>query len=318
MNESTRLHEIEDTCFCYYAGCDSYGGDMEFKIPIRMIQDYLQNDIRYGNTLSDSISLPKDTVAFNTLGYIKKQLNEHLEPVTWCNENTRITGNDGIFIKKSSWHYLDQTIDNTDNRLVIITPCSRIHNLSSLYASMNEYWHIIKHWIIVYDDSTIADTYSFTNDDDIDIIIPHEHESKIVELRTSGNGISGNDQRNYALDWLELRYGENGKDDFFIYYLDDDNIIHYEFWNVFAKLEKDYLYTFSQLRENGQTILHGNKIKWLHIDTAQFLGYYPLIKQIRWLPSMYMADFFYIHQCVINNYQRHRVLDKVISYYNIL
>ena len=99
-----------------------------------------------------------------------------------------------------------------NNKITIITPCSRIHNLPMLYESIK--FDKIHKWIIVYDTTVNSYCHSFI------------HSEQIIEVdcKSSLNGVVGNTQRNYALSLVE--------DDNYIYFLDDDNIIHPDFWKI--------------------------------------------------------------------------------------
>ena len=112
------------------------------------------------------------------------------------------------------------------NKITIITPCSRIHNLPALYESIE--FDKINKWIIVYDTTVNNYCPSFLS-----------HKQIIeVDCKSSLNGLVGNTQRNYGLSFVE--------DDNYIYFLDDDNIIHPNFWKIIEELETDTIHTFNQ------------------------------------------------------------------------
>ena len=108
-----------------------------------------------------------------------------------------------IVIKKG-----DEPIFKNKNKLTIITPCCRPNNLIKLYDSIN--FNYINEWIVVYDEKKIKQNPNILN---------HFNNKKIKEYFHRGNGISGNPQRNRALDKIENK-------NTMVYYLDDDNIIH--------------------------------------------------------------------------------------------
>ena len=113
--------------------------------------------------------------------------------------------------------------------------------------------------------------------------------------------VIGNAQRNYALDILAEKKALHNC---FIYYLDDDNIIHPNLYNLFKFVKKNNIYTFDQKRLSnidgsyGET-LKGNDISWKKVDTSQILLYYPLIKNIRWNINIYQSDYCYIKNAVL-------------------
>ena len=111
--------------------------------------------------------------------------------------------------------------------LTIITPCSRPDNLGMLSKSIK--FDKIDKWIIVYD-TTKDRTYKKS----------FEGNSKIIEVECNDAGDYGNQQRNYGMSLV---------DDGFIYFLDDDNIVHPSFWILLDKHMDDeiFFYTFNLL-----------------------------------------------------------------------
>ena len=177
--------------------------------------------------------------------------------------------------------------------LTIITPCSRPENLPKLFNSIN--FDKIDKWIIVYD------TSKNRNYNKIFLNYP-----KISEYEKDG-GISGNPQRNYAIDLIN---------DGWVYFLDDDNIIHPDFWSVLDNLDENYYYTFDMQRSDG--VFKGKYIKINWIDTAMYLLHRKHIGDIRWKNELYNADGHFICE-VFNNYKNgHKYIEKTCSYYNYL
>jgi hypothetical protein len=79
----------------------------------------------------------------------------------------------------------------SDTKITIITPCIRPDNLKIIEKSIN--FDYIDEWIIVYDKKKIIENpFLFRGKND-----------KIKEYLYSGDGISGNPQRNYALSKVE-------------------------------------------------------------------------------------------------------------------
>jgi len=144
--------------------------------------------------------------------------------------------------------------------ITIITPSYRQGNILKLFESIQ--FDKIDKWIIVYDTSNNR-TYKKL----------YEDNSKIIETEVNA-GISGNPQRNHGIELVN---------DGFIYFLDDDNIIHPDFWSIVETLDDKYFYTFNQLRDKRGYILHGNIIRLNHIDTAMFLVHKNHIKNTRWI-----------------------------------
>jgi hypothetical protein len=185
--------------------------------------------------------------------------------------------------------------------LTIITPCYRQENIPKLFDSIR--FEQIDKWIIVYDT---------TNNRKYDKL--YDDNPKIIECFFEG-GISGNPQRNYALSLVE---------DGFIYFLDDDNIIHPNFWSIVKTLDPHFFYTFDQIGNEysyfhyGCDTLYGNRIALLYIDTAMYIIHKKFIKDIKWREDLYNADGYFICDIFNNNIGAHKYINKIGCYYNYL
>ena len=195
------------------------------------------------------------------------------------------------------------SLKNHKKKVTLITPSIRPENLLKIMDSIR--FEYINKWIIVYDGSKIVENPKlFIN-------------NKIEEHIYKGDGISGNPQRNYALDLLK-----DTDTDTYLYYLDDDNIIHPELYNLLDNIEDDKMYTFDQQRPDNifpfKTLLKGNDITLFNIDTAMMLIDYNLCKDIRWVADKYNADGLYITECYTKNKDKWIYVDKLMAYYNPL
>ena len=110
--------------------------------------------------------------------------------------------------------------------------------------------------------------------------------------------------------------------DTYLYFLDDDNIIHPDLYELLDSIEPGKMYTFDQSRPKNiypyKTLLQGDNIEIFNIDTAMFLIDYNLCKDIRWMPDKYNADGFYIKECYEANKDNWKYVNKTMSYYNKL
>jgi glycosyltransferase involved in cell wall biosynthesis len=186
------------------------------------------------------------------------------------------------------------TLVNQPNKLTIITPSYRQQNIPMLYESIQ--FDKIDKWIIVYDTS-----------EDRSYSVLYDGHPQIVEVGCD-EGISGNPQRNYGMSMI---------DDGFIYFLDDDNIIHPNFWSIVAQLDTKHFYTFDQQR-TATTILYGNDIRPNCIDTAMFIVHKQHIKHITFINDLYNADGFFISHIHSYNYGAHIYLNTIGCYYNFI
>lgn len=182
----------------------------------------------------------------------------------------------------------------TDNiKLIIITPCSRPHNLQTMYNSIN--FDKIHLWCIIYDTRKIEFVKNFNH-------------SKIIELECKDEGTAGHQIRNMALNII---------DDGLLYFLDDDNIMHPFFWNLMDHFKSGHLHTFNLLYQNG-TILYGNNPTPKNIDTSQYVFDKSLVNNIRFNMSNYCADGIFIKTIYENNKEKTIYFNHIAAYYNWL
>lgn len=180
-------------------------------------------------------------------------------------------------------------------KITIITPCTRPGNLMRIKESI-PFEHVDK-WIIVYD-------------------APNAHlfeDERIQEYSCQGHSIAGNIQRNYALD----RIGDT-----YVYFLDDDTIMHPDMGEFLKTVEPNHIYTFDQERNAKEfpftERLKGDTIEMFRIDTAMCLIDASLIQNIRWTVDEYTADAIFITECYSNHPESWIYVDRVLSYYNYI
>lgn len=101
-----------------------------------------------------------------------------------------------------------------------------------------------------------------------------------------------------------------------VYFLDDDNIVHPDFWSL--EFYSSFFYTFDQLRDrkNPKNILWGNKVEIGKIDTAMFIV--PKSMCIDWDKTAYDADGKFIVNIKKENPENHIYIPKIAAYYNYL
>lgn len=176
--------------------------------------------------------------------------------------------------------------------LTIITPCCRPENLPKIYESIH--FESIDKWIIIYD-TTKGRTYTHI----------YNNHPKIIEVDCSDPGVTGNPQRNLGISMVK---------DGFLFFLDDDNIMHPDFWTILPTLKEEYFYTWDQ--ENA---LKGDKIELLHTDTSMFIVPKKICKNLKWKPDeRWFADYLYIKTIYDNYPSQHKYIPKVLCYYNKL
>jgi predicted O-methyltransferase YrrM len=202
------------------------------------------------------------------------------------NRNSTGWNNDKLFILIKNG---DEPIFKNKNKLTIITPSYRTNNLITIQNSIN--FDYVDEWIIVYDGSKVVNN-------------PKIFQNNIIkEYVYTGEGISGNAQRNFALSKIT-------NPNTILYYLDDDNMINPNLYNLMDIIDKDKIYTFNNNHLKGNNLIVNN------IDTAMFMAPYKLCEGKTWILDKYDADFYYINDCYINNKNLHVFVDNVLCYYN--
>jgi hypothetical protein len=184
--------------------------------------------------------------------------------------------------------------------LMIITPLTRPENLNKLYNSIIKAARELKwHWMIIEDSEKVSE----------------ENFDNTFHMAYKGEGLSGNPQRNKALDLLR---GYKG----YVYFLDDDNIVHpYLFSSAEKRLgDTNKALIVTQIFKNNTIRLVPNyrQIIPCHIDTAQFLIPYDMIEELRWEPHNYCADGSFFSELFKNNQSRFVIAPEIICYYNYL
>jgi hypothetical protein len=178
----------------------------------------------------------------------------------------------------------------------IITPCSRPENLMSIGLSINIPLENFK-WIIVFDAEEIPE-----------LSVPKSgFKNTEFYAHKNPNGCSGNSQRNFGLDLVE---------DGYVYFQDDDTLMHPEFWESVKYLNADFI-NFNQAFADGSIRLRSGKIEVGHIDSHNFLIKNSIIGETRWKIDDYCADGIFAETCAkkTNNLF---FMDVVLSIYNAL
>lgn len=178
--------------------------------------------------------------------------------------------------------------------LNIITPCSRPYNLIEIGKSINIPISNYR-WIVVFDSENLPDLS----------LIPKNCEFYTHKDLTS---IYGNAQRNYALDLIDNGY---------IYFNDDDTVLHNDLWENIKLLDKYDFISFDQLNTNGSHRIHGNKIALYHIDSHNFITHHSLSNNVKFMNNNYCADGLFAEYCYTKA-KNPIYINKYLSVYNQL
>lgn len=235
-----------------------------------------------------------------TVGDISECLNlDNFNPCAFYNNSNShdlyfwgIKGKDN---KYNFNHYTSEGVSlefENGSNLTIITPCSRPENLEKIKESID--FDKIDKWYIVYDNRH----FEFSK--------RYENNPKVVEIECKDEGVVGHQCRNKALDIIKSGM---------VYFLDDDNIIHPEFWNI--DFQSGKIYTFNQQRSSSD-ILRGDNINVGKIDTAQFVFDKSLLNGLKFQKDIYEADGIFIQKLIEDNRTNWNFIDQIGCYYNKL
>jgi len=183
--------------------------------------------------------------------------------------------------------------------LNIITPCARPENLKLLEASLD--LDQIR-WIIVYDTKNGPFVSRYTHPNITEIGHP-----------TPPGGCAGHAQRNAGMKQVV---------EGFIYFLDDDTVMHPGFWKILPLMkDEDHFYTFDQQRWDEFVSVPGGTFKGdvpavTKIDSAQYVV--PRHMCGSFIESDYRADGFFIADVNAQFPNTHTYIPAVASYYNFL
>ncbi len=203
-------------------------------------------------------------------------------------------------------------------KLNIITPCSRPENLYKLEKSIFERKDLfLIDWFVCFD-------YSVNIDDKyIENLKKVKNRPTFINWLRDTKSIAGNSQRNNCLDEI---MNDLNKYKGYCLFLDDDNIIHPDFWCEFVRdLEKHVLtskaYVYAQDRRSDLGIILNPKeigVGFCKTDSSQYVVHTDLIGETRWIKDKYESDGIFIEEIYNKHKDKFYLSDKVVSYRNAL
>lgn len=176
--------------------------------------------------------------------------------------------------------------------IYIITPCSRPKNLSFIKNSIPSECN----WIIVYDN----------------LVREKPNIERATILHSPYTGYFGNLNRNYALDNIKF------SDLDWIYILDDDNIIHPQWYSVVKDVidEKLNMIAWGQVWKNNDIRLKPTQSPMIgNIDTSCYMIRGRLMKTLRYKMD-YAADGIMAREAFLQD--GFLMLNQYLGYYNYL
>jgi len=182
--------------------------------------------------------------------------------------------------------------------IYIITPCSRPENIRVMTPFVPEQCH----WVVVYDNSILSHPD----------VPPEDKGEFYTSLHSPYTGHSGNPNRNYALDSITL-------DDLdWVYVLDDDNIIHPDWYNAVRDMDDPALNMvgWGQVWANNSVRLRPTSTPDVgNIDTSCYMVRGRLMKHLRYHYD-YVADGILAREAY--SYGGYVKFDGYLGYYNYL
>ena len=159
--------------------------------------------------------------------------------------------------------------------ITFITPCSRPAYLPTIRANITSQFEDFT-WIIVYDSDTVPNTF--------------EDERILQYAITSKVSVSGNAQRNFGLDIVRDQFTDS-----YVYFLDDDNILHPSFRSVYDNITHEVTAFSSEKRDGSRfmTVESKNAFQSQSIDTANVILSARIAIRYNWILSLYGADGYY-------------------------
>jgi len=186
--------------------------------------------------------------------------------------------------------------ESSNPKVFIVTPSRRPFNLNFIKEAVPSECE----WVVVFDNTVKND---------------HIVENANV-IRSPHTGFWGNPNRNVGLDFIKENL--NPKDSDWIYILDDDNILHPNWWErVKNHLNNDAsIITWGQLWVNDEPRTEPTKEpKIATIDTSQYIVRWSVAKDLRF-ENIYEADGIYAEEA--SKQGKVLMLDEYLGYYNFL
>jgi glycosyltransferase involved in cell wall biosynthesis len=181
-------------------------------------------------------------------------------------------------------------------KVFIVTPSRRPFNLEFIAETIPQECE----WVVVFDKT-----------------VKNEHTVKnATVIHSQDTGFWGNPNRNIGLECIKNNFHPSDND--WIYILDDDNVIHPEWWsNIQLHLNStESIITWGQVWASGQPRTEPTDTpKIATIDTSQYMVRWGVAKNLRF-EHIYEADGIYAEEA--SKLGSVKKLDQYLGYYNFL
>jgi glycosyltransferase involved in cell wall biosynthesis len=182
------------------------------------------------------------------------------------------------------------------SKVFIITPSRRPFNLEFIAETIPQECE----WVVVFD-KTVKNEHTVEN---------------ATVIHSQDTGFWGNPNRNIGLEYIKNNFHPSDND--WVYILDDDNVIHPEWWsNIQLHLNStESIITWGQVWASGQPRTEPTDTpKIATIDTSQYMVRWSVAKNLRF-EHIYEADGIYAEEA--SKLGSVKKLDQYLGYYNFL
>jgi glycosyltransferase involved in cell wall biosynthesis len=194
--------------------------------------------------------------------------------------------------------------------LNIITRCTRLGNLKKISESIFSTDKFTIKWFIIFDTNSVHNI-------PIDLLLHLQSKNVIIKYEKSEPNDHGHQMVNNVIDEIESGW---------VYVLDDDNIIHHDFFNSILDIITDNKkiegIIFDQkiggvdFTKQDLRLSSPDDVKVGKIDMAQFLLKRDLIGISRIPRGHYVGDGMFIEKLFNENTEKFIFINKVLCYYN--
>lgn len=196
------------------------------------------------------------------------------------------------------------------DKINIITRCSRPENLTKISHSVfnTDKFEVI--WYLVFDTNVIKEI-------DIELLLHLQSLNTKIKFEKSIKGDHGHQMINHCFDEIQ---------DGWIYVLDDDNILHTDFYDKMSSTIQNnpdkrgiiFNQKIGGIDFTGQDIRYCSpeNVKVSKIDMAQFFLRKDFIGDRRIVLGQYVGDGIFIEKLHSENPEEFYFIDEILCYYN--
>jgi glycosyltransferase involved in cell wall biosynthesis len=182
------------------------------------------------------------------------------------------------------------------SKVFIVTPSRRPFNLQFITKTIPQECE----WVVVFD-KTVKNEHNVPN---------------ATVIQSNETGFWGNPNRNIGLEYIKENL--NPSDNDWVYILDDDNILHPNWWNSIQShlSSQDAVITWGQVWANEEPRTEATDTPRIAtIDTSQYMVRWSVAKNLRF-EHIYEADGIYAEEAAKQGSVKK--LDQYLGYYNFL